>query len=127
MRMLGDMRQSWCRHCRAQPGPDCPDWGHSTRGAKRREQRAVRDETSLLVVPSAREADLDRRLTGGDCRHGCNGDCITSGSERCDFTCHEARCENCTAPARHWLDTGWFCSPECYGEYGLQLIQGLRQ
>ena len=72
-------------------------------------------------------AAIDPLIDPSDCRHGCNGDCITSGSERCDFTCHEARCENCTAPARHWLDTGWFCSPECYGEYGLQLIQGLRQ
>lgn len=24
----------------------------------------------------------------GDCRHGCNGDCVASGSEVCSFTCH---------------------------------------
>lgn len=23
-----------------------------------------------------------------DCRHGCNGLCLVSGSERCNFTCH---------------------------------------
>lgn len=24
-----------------------------------------------------------------DCRHGCNGDCLTSGSDVCNFTCHQ--------------------------------------
>lgn len=23
-----------------------------------------------------------------DCEHGCNGDCVVSGSSRCTFTCH---------------------------------------
>ncbi|WP_326642839.1 hypothetical protein OG884_05685 [Streptosporangium sp. NBC_01755] len=23
-----------------------------------------------------------------DCRHGCNGDCLVSGSEVCSFVCH---------------------------------------
>jgi hypothetical protein len=23
-----------------------------------------------------------------DCQHGCNGDCVESGSDRCDFMCH---------------------------------------
>jgi len=23
-----------------------------------------------------------------DCQHGCNGDCVDSGSERCTFICH---------------------------------------
>ena len=25
-----------------------------------------------------------------DCEHGCNGDCVACGSERCNFTCHGA-------------------------------------
>lgn len=24
-----------------------------------------------------------------DCRHGCNGDCVVTGSLQCDFTCHD--------------------------------------
>ena len=103
---------------------DCPDRGKSTRAAKRREQREIRGEMTLLTEPSRRERDLERRLSGGDCQHGCNGDCA---GELCNFTCHENRCENCTEPARHWLDTGWFCSAECYGEYGAALVRSLRQ
>ena len=122
MRMLGDMRGSSCPLHRDPPGPDCPDVGKDTRAAKRIEQRAV-----LADWQAELDADYERSLLPPyditDCQHGCGGGRFCY--EPCSFMCHT--CENCTRPARHWLDTGWFCSPECYGEYGLQLIQGLRQ
>lgn len=43
-RMLGNSRPSWCSHCHAPPGPDCPDRGETTRQAKCRERREVRQE-----------------------------------------------------------------------------------
>jgi hypothetical protein len=29
------------------------------------------------------------QVTGPDCRHGCNGDCVVTGSLQCNFTCHD--------------------------------------
>lgn len=40
---------------------------------------------------SAAWADWDSpEDTVCDCRHGCNGDCVTSGSDVCTFVCHPA-------------------------------------
>ena len=74
-RMLG--RQVWygvfCSCCN---GP------RSVQVEKRREERAWR---SALRPEGVLAAPLD---DPSDCRHGCNGDCVTSGSEVCNFTCH---------------------------------------
>lgn len=75
---------------------------------------AARDDANMSILDS-----------GGDCQHGCNGDCYDDGGPRCDFTCHENRCENCTGRATMWLDTGWFCSYECDAEYGEALWRSI--
>lgn len=123
MRMLGDMRQPSCPRHRDPPGLDCPDKGKDTRAEKRLEQRQFRREVELLAEPSW--LHVPWLHSGGDCRHGCNGDCLVSGSPVCDLACHDYRCENCMAPGRHWLDTGWFCSYECLGEYVTSLVRSL--
>lgn len=117
MRMLGKItRGCGCRLCRRS------DWP-VTREAKRAEQRAF-----AVLVAGLLAGDLRIPFTDySDCRHGCNGECYESGGESCDFTCHENRCENCCGPGLHWLDTGWFCSQECWAEYGLALVRELRR
>jgi hypothetical protein len=60
------------------------------RGMKRIEER----ELARSLLPEANPEWL-RTLgpcftdAGVDCEHGCNGDCVTWGSEQCNFTCHE--------------------------------------
>lgn len=34
--------------------------------------------------------ELEAAPDGSDCAHGCNGDCVVSGSEKCRFWCHPA-------------------------------------
>ena len=41
-KMLGRKIQSWCPHCHATPGPDCPDKGKTKRQAKRIENKEWR-------------------------------------------------------------------------------------
>lgn len=46
-----------------------------------------------LLQQAARAANssplpADPLVDPSDCRHGCNGDCVESGSECCNFTCH---------------------------------------
>ena len=40
------------------------------------------DDPDVIAAIAAAESD------DGDCQHGCNGDCVVSGSEVCSFTCH---------------------------------------
>lgn len=74
-RMLG--RQVWygvfCSCCN---GP------RSVKQERLREKRTLARE----LLPAGK---LSTPLgDSSDCRHGCNGDCLTSGSEVCNFTCH---------------------------------------
>lgn len=70
--------------CGGPPGIDCSDFGKSVKDQRRLEdawwQRTEVPQPAVLPVPFE---DLS------DCAHGCNGDCMTSGSDRCNFTCHE--------------------------------------
>ncbi|MGA4989848.1 hypothetical protein [Nonomuraea bangladeshensis] len=43
-----------------------------------------RNIAALLDIP----LDDPDVMQGGECRHGCNGDCVYGGSEACNFTCH---------------------------------------
>jgi hypothetical protein len=89
--MLGRMQPPWCPSCSVPPGPDCPVRAHDTRHAKRREQRML-PALAAVQIDDARAEYLSDLLgwlyDGADCRHGCNGDCYTSGGLRCNFTCH---------------------------------------
>lgn len=121
MRMLGRITKGCnCPMCRR------ADWP-VTRLAKRAEHRAADREVRVTLDELLGPELFLPFLDPSDCQHGCNGDCEQSGGERCDFTCHDRRCENCTRPAENWMDTGWFCSAECWGEYGAALIRHLRQ
>lgn len=62
---------------------DCCGAGTSTRRRKRVEQRELAHELrpeGLLPAPFDDPTD---------CAHGCNGDCVYSGSDVCNFTCHD--------------------------------------
>ena len=90
-RMLGRYRRGPVRSCRSMEHlcARCSD-GDETRWRKRQEQR----ETDALIFAGL-DPDEDVRFLHlwrprQDCRHGCNGGCTESGSERCSFTCHEA-------------------------------------
>jgi hypothetical protein len=77
-------------------------WGLSRklkhRVERRREQRDFSREVAAL--PDDLTEGRERRIaqygweTGepgydwSDCKHGCNGDCLTGGSDRCTFVCH---------------------------------------
>lgn len=91
-------RAGWRRRRRGY-SPDCSGAGTDTRWRKRVEQRAVRREVD--AYPDDLTEGRERRIAEygwetsepgydwSDCRHGCNGDCVTGGSsERCTFVCH---------------------------------------
>lgn len=62
-------REGW-RRTRRVYGPDCSGAGSDTRWRKRREQR----EFARSLLP---EGELLAPGDGlGECRHGCNGDCV---------------------------------------------------
>lgn len=69
--------------CGAPPGPACVD--HALTGGEQRRFEDAAWRRAEVPQPAA-APDLLADLS--DCRHGCNGDCVESGSERCDFTCH---------------------------------------
>lgn len=50
-RMLGKVRPPWCPHCKASPGPDCPDNSRSPKQVRRAEQQALLTE---MVEEAAR-------------------------------------------------------------------------
>jgi hypothetical protein len=62
----------------------CCNGPRSVQVEKRREERAWRRE---LHPREQFPAPGDDPV---DCRHGCNGDCITAGSDVCNWTCHPA-------------------------------------
>lgn len=81
VRMLGRYQIGWCDDPRC-----CPNH-RRVRKRKRAEQRAFQS----ALMPEASLEWLASFIPGydlSDCRHGCNGDCLVSGSERCSFTCH---------------------------------------
>jgi hypothetical protein len=49
-----------------------------------RDQAALRREVADVLGSEPRDPFVDL----SDCQHGCNGACLMSGSDRCDFTCH---------------------------------------
>lgn len=77
-------RSGWTRR-RNLPGPDCSGADTNTRRAKRVEQRAFR--RSLLPEGQLPPPGI---VDEWDCRHGCNGDCLTYGGtdSPCRYTCH---------------------------------------
>ena len=80
MRMLGRMAR------RLRQTFDNYDWDRSVRHRKFHEERQWRREIPEETRPFPDDNDLDPT---GDCHHGCNGDCEVSGSDRCNFTCHD--------------------------------------
>lgn len=50
-RMPGRVAPAWCPHCRATPGPDCPDVGRTPRQVRRDEARQVKAEIDDVVHP----------------------------------------------------------------------------
>lgn len=65
----------------------CQDYD-TVRWRRRIERRDLERELAPVADPEWL-ASIDPLVDLSDCQHGCNGDCVTSGSERCDFTCHE--------------------------------------
>lgn len=63
---------------------DSSDYGLNVRGQRHLEDRQWR----RAEAPQA-AAPFDPLADSSDCVHGCNGDCVESGSERCTFACHE--------------------------------------
>lgn len=57
-----------------------------TRWRRRVEERAVRRYAGTVAREEAAAIDADNDPS--DCRHGCNGECVATGSGRCNFTCH---------------------------------------
>lgn len=72
--------------CGAPPGIDCSDYSKSVKDERRIEDAWWRrTEVPQPVTPA------DPLVDPSDCSHGCNGDCVESGSDRCNFTCHNGR------------------------------------
>ncbi len=69
--------------CGGPPGIDCADFGKSVK-----DQRHLEDAWWRRTEVPQTAAPFDPLVDLSDCVHGCNGDCVESGSERCDFTCH---------------------------------------
>ena len=68
--------------------------GNETRWRKRVERREVLVEIEDEMPPAVFFDERDLAVIAmyedeGDCQHGCSGDCVGSGSERCTFVCHE--------------------------------------
>lgn len=87
MRLPGRFRFGWCDDHRCCPGH------RNKRKRKRIESRYVK----VLIIDEIRQPaffdDHDLAVIGSycdtsDCTHGCNGDCVMSGNDRCNFTCH---------------------------------------
>ena len=71
--------------CGRPPGIDCSDYGLTVKDQRRLEDTWWRrTEVPQPDPPVGPMEDLS------DCVHGCSGMCVDSGSERCNFTCHEA-------------------------------------
>lgn len=70
-----------CRCCR---DPDTTRW--RKRVERRELDRSLMPETDDEYLRTLGPCFTD---VGVDCQHGCNGDCVRSGSERCTFACHE--------------------------------------
>lgn len=64
--------------------------GHTTSWRSGVEKRKFRAFVSGLFERLKAQADYDNDPEP-DCRHGCNGNCYESGSDRCNFTCHPER------------------------------------
>jgi len=75
-------RSGWRRRRRL-TGPDCSGAVTSTRRRKRAEKREFARQLlseGLLTLPLGDPTD---------CVHGCNGDCVSSGSDVCTLACHD--------------------------------------
>ncbi len=89
-RMLGRYRIGFCQDSRC-----CPQHG-KVRKRKRAEQRQADMEISeaigeaLAAMLDVLDPDGFVQYDDGDCRHGCNGDCVVlgGGSGVCDWRCH---------------------------------------
>lgn len=68
--------------CGGPPGIDCADYGKSVK-----DQRHLEDAWWRATEVSLPPAPFDPFIDPSDCVHGCAG-CVESGSDRCDFTCH---------------------------------------
>lgn len=71
-------------HDHRTPGLDCPSGPVPARDRRHTEKNALRRYLDDLLGTQAPDPLIDP----SDCRHGCNGACVESGSDRCDFTCH---------------------------------------
>lgn len=69
--------------CGGPPGIDCSDFGKSVK-----DQRHLEDAWWRRTEVPQPPAPFVPLMDLSDCVHGCNGDCVESGSERCNFTCH---------------------------------------
>jgi hypothetical protein len=76
-----------CPACRSHRcnGPDCAGGGPADpRTARKRDHAALRRYVTDLLGTQPHDPLIDP----SDCQHGCNGACVETGSDRCDFTCH---------------------------------------
>jgi len=64
--------------------PPVRDKSHATRTLRKADRAALRRHVNDLLGTEP----FDPLVDLSDCRHGCNGACVESGSDRCDFTCH---------------------------------------
>lgn len=85
-RMAGVYARLRCPVCRAAAGPDCAAAGHAVRDQRHADKAALRRYAGTVVQEEAAAVDADNDPS--DCRHGCNGECVVSGSEKCSFFCH---------------------------------------
>lgn len=91
-----------CPACRTHRvlGPCCAGDGPvPPKTTRHRERAALRRHVDDLLATDPADPLVDP----SDCRHGCNGMCVESGSERCDFTCHPEEDEpDDGSPARRY-------------------------
>lgn len=84
--MAGTYAKPWCPFCHAPAGLDCADAGHAVRDQRHADNAALRRYAGTVVQDEAAAINADNDPS--DCRHGCNGDCVASGGDRCTFACH---------------------------------------
>jgi hypothetical protein len=60
----------------------------ANRGKTVKDQRHIEDVWWRRTEVPQPPTPIDPLADPSDCVHGCNGDCVESGSEKCGFTCH---------------------------------------
>lgn len=80
--LLGHKAWNRTKKCKRINCCNRPRWERSAQ--RMRETRAWKAVEEVPGYTSPHDPLIDE----SDCRHGCNGDCHTSGSDRCTISCH---------------------------------------